>query len=138
MSRPPLPRSDDPCEGRLSPDGYPQALVTQRRARWPVATGRHMKRGPLLGEQSTVSAPDDQKVVPFPAAGARRPQSGMGMSDKLDALFCRLTTRQRNLIFAAAETDRPTPHSVIRQIAELESAIAAVATLWDEDRETRR
>ncbi len=56
----------------------------------------------------------------------------MTESDKLNALFVRLTTRQRNLILAAAETDRPTPQGVIRQIAELESAIAAVTELYAE------
>ncbi|MDP4026115.1 hypothetical protein Q8W71_26155 [Methylobacterium sp. NEAU 140] len=61
------------------------------------------------------------------------------MTDKLDLLLNRLKARQRDLILEAAETDALPAHSTIRQIAELENAIAAVeAVAADEaDRERR-
>lgn len=53
---------------------------------------------------------------------------------KLEALLTRLQDRQRELILAAAEQDALPAASVLRQIAELENAIAAVEAVADEDR----
>lgn len=55
------------------------------------------------------------------------------MSDKLTALLDRLKARQRDLILAAAEIDALPAASVLRQISELENAIAAVEAVADEE-----
>lgn len=52
---------------------------------------------------------------------------GIGLFDRLKAL-------QRDLIFAAAEVDALPAASILRQIAELENAIAAVEAVADEER----
>ncbi|KAA0121385.1 hypothetical protein CIW48_23540 [Methylobacterium sp. P1-11] len=49
------------------------------------------------------------------------------MSDKLDALLERLNAHQRTLILAMAEHDGLPARSALRQVAELENVIAAVA-----------
>ena len=54
--------------------------------------------------------------------------------DKLDTLLERLKHHQRALILAAAEHDALPAASVLRQIAELENAIAAVEAVADEER----
>ncbi|MFK5600555.1 hypothetical protein ACFZ8E_26725 [Methylobacterium sp. HMF5984] len=58
--------------------------------------------------------------------------------DKLEALLDRLKTHQRSLILAAAEYDTLPAASVLRQIAELENAIAAVEAVADEERGRRQ
>lgn len=49
------------------------------------------------------------------------------MSNKLDALLERLKAHQRTLILAMAEHDGLPAGSALRQVAELENVIAAVA-----------
>ncbi|TXM94078.1 hypothetical protein [Methylobacterium sp. WL116] len=58
--------------------------------------------------------------------------------DKLEALLDRLKAHQRAMILAAAEHDTLPAASVLRQIAELENAIAAVEAVADEERTRRR
>ena len=58
--------------------------------------------------------------------------------DKLDALLDRLKAHQRAMILAAAEHDTLPAASVLRQLAELENAIAAVEAVTDEERGRRR
>ncbi|TXM94828.1 hypothetical protein [Methylobacterium sp. WL116] len=58
--------------------------------------------------------------------------------DKLEALLDRLKAYQRAMILAAAEHDTLPAASVLRQIAELENAIAAVEAVADEERDPRR
>ncbi|MCJ2074118.1 hypothetical protein MKK68_00375 [Methylobacterium sp. E-016] len=58
--------------------------------------------------------------------------------DKLDALLDRLKAHQRAMILAATEHDTLPAASVLRQIAELENAIAAVEAVADEERGRRR
>ena len=60
------------------------------------------------------------------------------MSDKLTALLDRLKARQRDLIVTASETDALPAASVLRQIAELENAIAAVEAVAGEEADQRR
>ena len=59
------------------------------------------------------------------------------MPDKLAALLERLKARQRDLILAAAEVDALPAASVLRQIAELENAIAAVEAVAGEEAQRR-
>ena len=58
--------------------------------------------------------------------------------DKLEALLDRLKVRQRDLIMEAAQYDTLPAGSVLRQIAELENAIAAVEAVADEERWQQR
>ncbi|TXN38894.1 hypothetical protein FV232_26875 [Methylobacterium sp. WL30] len=58
--------------------------------------------------------------------------------DKLDALLDRLKAHQRVMILAAAEHDTLPAASVLKRIAELENAIAAVEAVADEERGRRR
>ncbi|MCJ2009883.1 hypothetical protein [Methylobacterium sp. J-092] len=58
--------------------------------------------------------------------------------DKLDALLDRLKAHQWAMILAAAEHDTLPAASVLRQIAELENAIAAVEAVAEEERGRRR
>lgn len=51
----------------------------------------------------------------------------------LDALLQRLKHRQRDLVLAAAEHDTMPADSVLKRIAELENAIAAVEAVSGED-----
>ncbi|MCJ2131260.1 hypothetical protein [Methylobacterium sp. E-045] len=51
----------------------------------------------------------------------------------LDALLERLKNRQRDLILAAAEHNTMPADSVLKRIAELENAIAAVEAAAGED-----
>ncbi|MCJ2127380.1 hypothetical protein [Methylobacterium sp. E-045] len=51
----------------------------------------------------------------------------------LEALLDRLKDRQRKLILAAAEHDTMPADSVLKRIAELENAIAAVEAVAGED-----
>lgn len=97
-----------------------------------------MKRLPPSAKQDTHPASDQLKVVPFRLASVPAPGSRIGKSDKLAALLDRLLTRQLELILAAAEFDMLPPHSVIRQIAELEKAIAAVANVMGDETTPRR
>ncbi|MDP4026816.1 hypothetical protein Q8W71_29865 [Methylobacterium sp. NEAU 140] len=60
------------------------------------------------------------------------------MTDKLTALLNRLKGRQRDLILEAAQVDALPAHSTIRQIAELENAIAAVEAVADEEAARKR
>ena len=53
--------------------------------------------------------------------------------DKLDALLDRLKAHQRAMILAAADHEILPATSVLRQIAELENAIAAVEAVADEE-----
>ena len=59
------------------------------------------------------------------------------MPDKFTALLDRLKARQRDLILSAAETDAMPATSVLRQIAELENAIAAVEAVAGEEAQRR-
>ena len=59
------------------------------------------------------------------------------MPDKLAALLDRLRARQRDLIVTASETDALPAASVLRQIAELENAIAAVEAVAGEEAQRR-
>ncbi|MCJ2075652.1 hypothetical protein MKK68_08300 [Methylobacterium sp. E-016] len=58
--------------------------------------------------------------------------------DKLDALLDRLKYRQRDLIMEAAQYDTMPADSTLKQIVELENAIAAVEAVADEERGRRR
>ncbi|MDP4023732.1 hypothetical protein Q8W71_13935 [Methylobacterium sp. NEAU 140] len=60
------------------------------------------------------------------------------MTDTLDILLNRLKARQRDLILEAARVDALPAHSTIRQIAELENAIAAVEAVTAEEAERER
>ncbi|UIN35110.1 hypothetical protein [Methylobacterium oryzae] len=60
------------------------------------------------------------------------------MSDKLDALLNRLKAHQRDLIFAMADHDGMPAQSAIRQVAELESVIAAVEAVAAEEADRAR
>ena len=51
----------------------------------------------------------------------------------LNTLLDRLKSRQRDLIMQAVEQDMLPPDGVLRHIAELENAIAAVEAVADED-----
>ena len=51
----------------------------------------------------------------------------------LNTLLDRLKSRQRDLIMQAAKQDMLPPDGMLRQIAELENAIAAVEAVADED-----
>jgi uncharacterized coiled-coil protein SlyX len=53
--------------------------------------------------------------------------------NKLDALLDRLKARQRDLILQAAEHDTMPADSVLKRIAELENAIAAVEAVAEEE-----
>ncbi|GLS50960.1 hypothetical protein GCM10007885_38140 [Methylobacterium gnaphalii] len=57
---------------------------------------------------------------------------------KLDALLSRLKARQRDLILEVAEHDMLPAAGALRQIAELENAIAAVEAVAAEERDARR
>lgn len=54
-----------------------------------------------------------------------------GMSN-LDTLLDRLKAHQRNLIMQAAQSDMLPPDGMLRQIADLENAIAAVEAVAGE------
>jgi hypothetical protein len=51
----------------------------------------------------------------------------------LNSLLDRLKARQRDLIMQAAKQDMLPPDGMIRQIADLENAIAAVEAVADEE-----
>lgn len=53
----------------------------------------------------------------------------------LNALLDRLKTRQRDIIMEAAKHDMLPPEGMLKQIAELENAIAAVEAVADEEAE---
>ncbi|SFI84221.1 hypothetical protein [Methylobacterium brachiatum] len=55
------------------------------------------------------------------------------MTDKLLALLDRLKAHQKELIFSAATSDCLPPANLIRRISELESMIAAVEAVADEE-----
>lgn len=55
------------------------------------------------------------------------------MPNKLDALLDRLKARQREIIIQAAEFDMLPPAGILRRIAELENAIAAVEAVTGEE-----
>ena len=74
----------------------------------------------------------DQVVEPY--LGNYSP----AMLDKLTTLLDRLKARQRDLVLAAAEIDALPAASVLRQIAELENAIAAVEAVAGEEADQRR
>ena len=57
---------------------------------------------------------------------------------KLDALLERLKAHQRAIIVQAAEFDMLPPAGVLRQIAELENAIAAVEAVAGEEADQAR
>ncbi|MDP4027292.1 hypothetical protein Q8W71_32535 [Methylobacterium sp. NEAU 140] len=97
-----------------------------------------MKRIPPSVDLDAPPAPENQNVIPFRIISTSVRRSNVAMSDKLENLFNQLTSRQRNLIMAAAKNEKYTPHSVIRQIAELETAISAVADLWAEEEGSRK
>lgn len=52
-----------------------------------------------------------------------------------DALLDRLKARQRDIIMEAAKHDMMPPRGMLKQIAELENAIAAVEAIADEEAE---
>ena len=51
----------------------------------------------------------------------------------LDLLLDRLKARQRDLIMQAARQDMMPPDGMLRQIAEMENAIAAVEAVAEEE-----
>ena len=51
----------------------------------------------------------------------------------LNTLLDRLKSRQRDIIMQAAKQDMLPPDGVLRHIAELENAIAAVEAVTDEE-----
>lgn len=55
---------------------------------------------------------------------------------KLEALLERLKAHQRVLIFAAADHDMMPADSVLKRVAELENAIAAVEAVMAEEDES--
>lgn len=55
------------------------------------------------------------------------------MSEKLATLLERLKAHQRDLILAMAEYDGMPASSALRQVAELESVIAAIEAVADEE-----
>ena len=57
---------------------------------------------------------------------------------KLDTLLDRLKARQREIILQAAEFDMLPPEGVLRRIAELENAIAAVEAVAGEEADRTR
>lgn len=57
---------------------------------------------------------------------------------KLDALLDRLKARQREIILEAAEFDMLPPAGILRQVAELENAIAAVEAVSGEEADEAR
>jgi hypothetical protein len=60
------------------------------------------------------------------------------MSDKLNALLGRLKAHQRDLVLAMAEHEGMPAGSALRQVAELETVIAAVEAVADEEADRAR
>lgn len=72
------------------------------------------------------------KVVPFRDL-ASLVEIKLSKADKLSELRDQLLTRRRSIVTAAAEMSTTPSHSAIRQIAEIQIAIAAIESVQDED-----
>lgn len=90
-----------------------------------------MDQIPPSDEHEAHRAKNALKVVPFRKL-APSSEEEFDNTGKLSALRDQLVSRRRSIIIAAAEANTIPSHSSIRQIAEIQIAIAAIEAVEDE------
>lgn len=90
-----------------------------------------MDQIPPSDEHEAHRAKNSLKVVPFRKL-APSSEKEFDNTGKLSALRDQLVSRRRSIIIAAAEANTIPSYSSIRQIAEIQIAIAAIEAVEDE------